>query len=116
MIILISNYAIADWIRQFVAFVVQSSIITLGHGYFLVLTRPTKENKTFPYHVKTNQIGLTNEAHNPDDNIQHHKEGEGGNTQFDDPARSFAITNLFLAPNLGEKYQLEVVNTNEVGY
>ena len=91
----------------------QSSIITLGHGYFLVLTRPTKENKTFPYHVKTNQVGLSNKDHNPDDNFHHHKEDEGGNTQFDDPARTFAISNLFLAPNHGDRYQLEIVN-NEV--
>lgn len=35
-----------------------------GHSYFLWLTWPSRANKSFPYHVKTNHIGI---ASNEDD-------------------------------------------------
>lgn len=35
-----------------------------GHAYFLWLTWPSRANKSFPYHVKTNHIGI---ASNDDD-------------------------------------------------
>lgn len=36
----------------------------IGHAYFLWLTWPSRANKSFPYHVKTNHIGI---ASNDDD-------------------------------------------------
>lgn len=33
----------------------------IGHAYFLWLTWPSRANKSFPYHVKTNHIGIASD-------------------------------------------------------
>ena len=104
---------IADWVRQFVAFVIQSSIVSLGHGYFFILTRPTKGNETFPYHIKTNQINLADDAENPNGNFPHHEESDGGNKSFDNLSKSLTISNIFSLPSFGDKYQVKK-ETNEI--
>lgn len=111
----------ANYVASFVGFVAQSCIIFLGHFYFMVnsslfgislyvmshsiifyfkiLIRPTSANKSFPYHIKTNQIG-------PSDNFPHHIEDQGGNLNFNDvPNGMSGLTNIFLVQNQ-QKYRL----------
>jgi hypothetical protein len=96
---------VEDHIRQFAAFVVQSFIVFAGHAYFLVLTRPTSENKTFPYHVKTTQIGLNVDKNSEKENFPHHNEDQAGNTAFED---TNYLQELFvIKTNSSEKYQMD---------
>ena len=97
LLILICNFFIPDHIRQFVAFIIQSVITFLGHLILLILIRPTKENKMFPFHVKTNQIGYGN--------YPHHDIDKGGNTDLGDTKTN--LSNLFVVRNSSEKYQVD---------
>ncbi len=131
-IILISSYFIADHVRQFVGYVVQSSIITIGHLFFMILTRPNKGNKMFPYHVKTNQIGFINDSsesgtgadtNNPNSKknedtegvFPHHSSDQGGNKNFND----VDLKEIFTIKRRDEKYTISEPSTfssqNELG-
>jgi len=99
-------------VRQFAAFVVQSFIVFAGHAYLLVLTRPTAENKTFPYHVKTTQIGLHMDKNTNKENFPHHKEDQAGNEAFAD---TNYLQELFvIKTNSGEKYQMDDLSKPKV--
>lgn len=72
---------------------------------FKVLTAPAKANENFPYHVPTNQIGIA--THTEDtQNFPHHKEGEGGNTQFDGVEPTLTLTDMFSVENTGSRYRV----------
>ena len=102
ILILICSYVVPDYMRQFIAFIIQSVIIFLGHLFFLVLIRPTPDNKMFPYHVKTNQI-ISNDT--ASGSYPHHDEDKGGNKNFNNMSSN--LSNLFLIKNNGEKYQID---------
>ncbi|XP_041373916.1 transmembrane protein 145-like isoform X2 [Gigantopelta aegis] len=57
LIILISNLALPQWMREKTVNGVELFIGLAGHVFFLVLTRPAAANTNFPYHVRTTQIG-----------------------------------------------------------
>ena len=81
-IIIIANHIIAEWVREKVkksilwfnlifknvykvfsasfqvVVSVEHFVVICGHFVFLVLTRPAAQNKNFPYHVRTTQIGI----------------------------------------------------------
>lgn len=52
------------WVRESVVFIAFALVAFTGHAAFLWLTWPSRANKSFPYHVKTNHIGI---ASNDDD-------------------------------------------------
>lgn len=52
------------WVRESVVFIAFAIVSFAGHASFLYLTWPSRANKSFPYHVKTNHIGI---ASNDDD-------------------------------------------------
>lgn len=52
------------WVRESVVFIAFAIVAFIGHAAFLWLTWPSRANKSFPYHVKTNHIGI---ASNDDD-------------------------------------------------
>ncbi len=107
LLTLLCSFLVEDHIRQFVAFVVQSFIVFAGHAYILVLTRPTSENKTFPYHVKTTQIGIIVDRNSAKENFPHHIEDKAGNIAFED---TNYLQELFvIKTNSAEKYQMEDV-------
>ena len=101
--IIIFNYGVEDYQRQYLAFIVQSVVAFLGHAFFYVLTRPTKGNNAFPYHVKTNKIGLMlpRRKESETQNFPHHEDDNGGNTQFTAHVNTF---DLFVIKKHGEKY------------
>nr|QVK45728.1 G protein-coupled receptor [Proales similis] len=99
---ILSIFVIADHVRQFYAFLIQSLLVVFAHSYFLILTRPTKGNKSFPYHAKTSQIGFL-ESTGDNGELPHHKEDEGGNTNF---SSSLPIDEIFTVKDPAEKYQI----------
>jgi hypothetical protein len=123
IVVLFSSFLIADHVREKVAFIVQSIIALLGHLYFMVsylissfkskskwkylnskiLTIPTKANENFPYHVPTNRIGIATHAEDTQ-NFPHHREGEGGNSQFDGVEPTLTLTDMFSVENTRSKY------------
>ncbi|XP_022111819.1 transmembrane protein 145-like [Acanthaster planci] len=52
----VANEFIPKYIRAKIVSGVYWTITFIGHMYFLILTRPDKTNKYFPYHIKTNQV------------------------------------------------------------
>lgn len=61
---MISYLCYISKVRESVVFMVYAIVAFSGHAYFLWLTWPSRANKSFPYHVKTNHIGI---ASNDDD-------------------------------------------------
>ncbi|XP_071441224.1 transmembrane protein 145-like isoform X2 [Hetaerina americana] len=78
--IIIANNCIDKWVRETVVCAVEHGIIFGGHVMFLILTRPSRANKNFPYHVRTTQVGVMEEleityggaADNSLDHFSHH--------------------------------------------
>lgn len=52
------------WVRESAVFIAFAFVAFVGHAMFLWLTWPSRANGFFPYHVKTNHIGI---ASNDDD-------------------------------------------------
>jgi Rhodopsin-like GPCR transmembrane domain len=48
------------WVRESVMFGALASCAFVGHAAFLWLTWPSRANKSFPYHVRTNHVGIIN--------------------------------------------------------
>jgi hypothetical protein len=55
------------WVRESVCFMAFALINFCGFCLFLWITWPSRANKSFPYHVKTNHIGIANNNLDPDD-------------------------------------------------
>ncbi|XP_037035543.1 transmembrane protein 145-like [Bradysia coprophila] len=52
------------WVRESVMCAVSGALSVAGHSTFLYLTWPSRANKSFPYHVRANHVGI---ASNDDD-------------------------------------------------
>ncbi|XP_067317902.1 transmembrane protein 145-like [Anolis sagrei] len=59
---LIANFGIPKWAREKIVNGIQLGIHFYAHAVFLIMTRPSAANKNFPYHVRTSQIGIVEEA------------------------------------------------------
>ncbi|CAG7838143.1 unnamed protein product [Allacma fusca] len=57
VMIIIFNHVIDKWVREMVSVGVEHFIMFVGHVVFLALTRPSAANRSFPYHVRTTQVG-----------------------------------------------------------
>lgn len=108
-LIIICSFAIPAYQRQSTAFIIQSILIFLGHGFFFVITRPTKGNHLFPYHVKTHKVGLITikSRKNTDtiENFPHHKENEGGNIEFE----QLRLSSLLKTSSREENYRVNIL-------
>ncbi|ODM91820.1 Transmembrane protein [Orchesella cincta] len=71
VVILISNHAIDKWVREKVAISIQHFCMFVGHVIFLMLTRPSAANKSFPYHVRTTQVGANSSDNFENDQMDH---------------------------------------------
>ncbi|CAL8118713.1 unnamed protein product [Orchesella dallaii] len=71
VVILISNHAIDKWVREKVAISIQHFCMFVGHLIFLMLTRPSAANKSFPYHVRTTQVGANSNDNFDNDQMDH---------------------------------------------
>ncbi|XP_055304371.1 transmembrane protein 145-like isoform X2 [Sitodiplosis mosellana] len=49
------------WVRESVMYLTFAMLAFMGHSTFLWITWPSRANKSFPYHVKTNHIGIASE-------------------------------------------------------
>ncbi|KFM76660.1 Transmembrane protein 145, partial [Stegodyphus mimosarum] len=58
VVILISTFIVPKWVREKLLNTVELFISIIAHLTFFILTRPSKANKNFPYHVRTSQIGV----------------------------------------------------------
>ncbi|CAN7979715.1 unnamed protein product, partial [Ixodes pacificus] len=56
VIILIAAFVVPKWMREKVINIVELMVILFAHIVFLVLTRPSRANKNFPFHVRTTQV------------------------------------------------------------
>ena len=68
-------------------------VVICGHFVFLLLTRPAAQNKNFPYHVRTTQIGImeamtTNTSLGPNTLDRF---ANGGNYEISAPATSMDV-------------------------
>lgn len=86
--------------RQFVGYLIEIIVVFIGHFIFLILIRPTAENKLFPFHVKTTQICTNSNGSYP-----HHNEDDGGNKNLGDTKEN--ISNLFKIKDSSLKYEYE---------
>ncbi|KAL0281143.1 UNVERIFIED_CONTAM: hypothetical protein PYX00_002219 [Menopon gallinae] len=57
-VVLAANNLIDKWVRESIVCAAFHIVAFGGHVLFLILTLPSKANKNFPYHVRTNQIGM----------------------------------------------------------
>ena len=73
-------------------------MVAIGHLFFLILTRPGSQNKNFPYHVRTTQIGIM-EAMSASSNL--------GNNTLD----SFAHGGSYSVTNSGQNMDIFTVDT-----
>ncbi|KAL5270456.1 hypothetical protein ACHWQZ_G001245 [Mnemiopsis leidyi] len=62
IMILIAAFQLQDHYREKAVNVVLNTNLFFGYSVFLVLTRPSTNNKMFPYNVKTSQIGVSETA------------------------------------------------------
>ncbi|XP_075549074.1 transmembrane protein 145-like [Dermacentor variabilis] len=58
VIILIAAFVVPKWMREKVINFVELMVIFFAHIVFLILTRPSKANKNFPFHVRTTQVDV----------------------------------------------------------
>ncbi|KAL5019946.1 hypothetical protein ScPMuIL_002838 [Solemya velum] len=56
MMVLISKFAIPQYMREKIVVGIEDGVIFFGHLFFLILTAPNTVNKNFPFHVRTSQI------------------------------------------------------------
>ncbi|GFS82617.1 transmembrane protein 145 [Trichonephila clavipes] len=63
VVILISTFIVPKWVREKLLNSVELFISIGAHFVFFILTRPSKANKNFPYHVRTSQIGVMLQTH-----------------------------------------------------
>ncbi|XP_074596790.1 transmembrane protein 145 [Brevipalpus obovatus] len=58
IVIIISTFVVPKWMREKITNAVELLIAAHAHVVFFVLTRPSKANKNFPFHVRTTQIDI----------------------------------------------------------
>lgn len=58
VVVVIATYKIAKWERAQIVNGIDWSISFLAHLVFLIITRPSAANVNFPFHLRTNQIGI----------------------------------------------------------
>lgn len=49
------------WVRESMMCAVLGLLVFTGHISFLYLTWPSRANKSFPYHVRTNHVGIASD-------------------------------------------------------
>lgn len=62
IMVVISAYRIPKWERAQIVNGIDWCISILAHAVFLVITRPSAANSNFPFHMRTNQIGIQEAA------------------------------------------------------
>ncbi|CAB3373468.1 Hypothetical predicted protein [Cloeon dipterum] len=58
ILVLVSSLWVDKWVRETVWCGASHTIALAGHIAFCVLTRPSRANANFPYHVRTSQVGV----------------------------------------------------------
>ncbi|XP_042147604.1 transmembrane protein 145 [Ixodes scapularis] len=117
VIILIAAFVVPKWMREKVINIVELMVILFAHIVFLVLTRPSRANKNFPFHVRTTQvdvvqhpaIGLISE--NYIDRFPHHAYAPTESMIAEAPGASVDYERLFGAGQRAENNNWELVRT-----
>lgn len=61
-IAIVFGIAVLDpWVRESMMCAVLGLLAFTGHISFLYLTWPSRANKSFPYHVRTNHVGIASD-------------------------------------------------------
>ncbi|KAL9965057.1 hypothetical protein ACROYT_G028785 [Oculina patagonica] len=58
VVVIIATFKIPKWERAQIVNGIDWSISFLAHFVFLIITRPSAANTNFPFHLRTNQIGI----------------------------------------------------------
>ncbi|KAL3214733.1 hypothetical protein MRX96_034712 [Rhipicephalus microplus] len=96
VIILIAAFVVPKWMREKVINVVELMVIFFAHIVFLILTRPSKANKNFPFHVRTTQVDVVQHptigviSENYIDRFPHHAYAPTESLVAEPPAGSIA--------------------------
>uniref|UniRef100_A0A7E4UQ99 GpcrRhopsn4 domain-containing protein n=1 Tax=Panagrellus redivivus TaxID=6233 RepID=A0A7E4UQ99_PANRE len=57
IVMVFANFVLDNWVRAEVVHGVDAGVSAFGFGIMLFLTCPVQNNRYFPYHVRTNQVG-----------------------------------------------------------
>ncbi|CAD5113241.1 DgyrCDS2420 [Dimorphilus gyrociliatus] len=112
--VLIAYFVIDKWVREKVVNGVENTIAFLAHLIFLILTRPSAANKNFPYHVKTTQIGVMDNAPHIEmrnqKNFNPFSNDYNPTFEYDEPIEGQKSSHLFTIdnPNKNESKQTQV--------
>ncbi|RDD44507.1 Transmembrane protein 145 [Trichoplax sp. H2] len=66
VLVLCAHFWISKWARARVVNGIEFAITFYAYGLFLILTWPTRANSTFPFHIRTTQIGVLSEDERSD--------------------------------------------------
>ncbi|KAL3112741.1 hypothetical protein niasHT_019715 [Heterodera trifolii] len=58
VVLVFANWVLDNWVREEVVLGVDSAVVAVGFVVFLALTTPMTNNRFFPFHIRTNQIGV----------------------------------------------------------
>ncbi|KAH9395616.1 hypothetical protein TYRP_020644 [Tyrophagus putrescentiae] len=66
IVIMVASFVIPKYMREKIINAVELAIAFKAHLFFFFLTRPSRANKNFPFHVRTTQIAIMDKAGNVD--------------------------------------------------
>ncbi|KAJ6223065.1 hypothetical protein RDWZM_001610 [Blomia tropicalis] len=94
IVIMVATFVIPKYMREKIINAVELAIAFKAHLIFFFLTRPSRANKNFPFHVRTTQIAIMEKAGNTGDNgtLEHFTNYKYAPTRHT-PLSIFALSN-----------------------
>nr|XP_046911508.1 transmembrane protein 145-like [Dermatophagoides farinae] len=97
IIILVATFVIPKWMREKIINAVELIIAFKAHLIFFYLTRPSRANKNFPFHVRTTQISIMEKTGNIESGTLEHFNNYKYAPTRSTPIDVFAITSAAFA-------------------
>ncbi|XP_027194446.2 transmembrane protein 145-like [Dermatophagoides pteronyssinus] len=97
IVILVATFVIPKWMREKIINAVELAIAFKAHLIFFYLTRPSRANKNFPFHVRTTQISIMEKTGNIESGTLEHFNNYKYAPTRSTPIDVFAITSAAFA-------------------